>query len=322
MLIINILLLGIPLHTSIRQYKVYSCEDSMLSINCDSGLIINIVRSNYGRLSTTVCNNNNTVYDTRCINPTTLRDMKTECQGSHSCEIFVNSQQFSDHCPGTPKYLELVYTCHTQADTLTNTPLPLWIRNIKQMKKVTTPKQKQKITTIDEKYSSNQPVTTTLSTTTLSISTTSSLEFIQQHLPTSLLYSQKNEKKTEKFVKNQKSKLFVNLPKESLAEDIVQDETILVAIIVSSVSCFLIIFIGIIIFINREDRTDVESYSTGSSCSNSTYLQNKSDCEKSINYVLGDDGQIYHTIDSPYYRPYYYDYFLQNNQKISGIQNS
>ena len=197
MLITNILFLVIPAHTSIRQYKVYSCEDSILSINCDPGLIINIVRSNYGRLSTTVCNTNNTVYDTRCINPTTLRDMKTECQGLQSCEIFVNSQQFSDHCPGTPKYLELVYTCHTQADTLTNTPLPLWIRNIKQMKKVTTPKQSQKITTIDEEYLPKKSVTTPVSTTTSSKTTTSSLDFVQQYFPHSIPYSQRIEKNIE-----------------------------------------------------------------------------------------------------------------------------
>ena len=182
------------------------------------------------------------------------------------------------------------------------------------MKKVTTPKQRQKITTIDEESSPKKSVTTPVSTTTSSNTTTSSLDFVHQYFPHSLPYSQRIEKNIEKFMKNQKNKLFVNQPKETLAEEIVQDKAILVAIIVSSVSCFLIIFIGISIFINREDKTDVESYSTGSSTSNSTYLQNKSDCEKSVSYVLGDDGQIYQTIGTP--DSYYHSVFGQNNQNI------
>ena len=184
MLLRYFLLLVIPVCGSIKKYKVYSCEDTRLSITCGAGLIINIVRSNYGRLSSTVCSNNNTGYDTRCINPTTLRDVKTECQGLPSCEIFVNSQQFSDHCPGTPKYIELVYTCHSQIETVTNTPLPGWIRNLQQMKKVTTSKQTQKTRTTNEESLSTLPITTSVSTTSSSTTTTtSSLDFIQQYFP-------------------------------------------------------------------------------------------------------------------------------------------
>jgi len=159
---------------------------------------------------------------------------------------------------------------------------------------------------------------TTTSTTTFTSpeTTTSSLDFIQKYFPQSLPYSHTLEKKVEKVVKNPSNKLFVNMPKKSAGKEVLQDTTILVAIIVSSISCFLIIFIGISIFINREDKTDIESYSTGSTSSNSTYLQNQSGCEKPVSYVLGDDGQIYQTIDFPDQCQYFFTNYGQNNQKL------
>jgi len=95
-----------------------------------------------------------------------------------------------------------------------------------------------------------------------------------------------------KFVKSRNNKLFVNKPKETVIEHIMDDKTILAAIIISSVSCFLIVFIGISFFINKTHSDDIESYSTKSLSSDSTYYN-----ENSIYYVLGDDGQIYQTID-------------------------
>ena len=115
--------------------------------------------------------------------------------------------------------------------------------------------------------------------------------------------------------------------KDDFVEQALEDKTILAAIIISSVSSFLIIFIGISIFINRENKTDKESYSTGSTSSNSTYLQySTSDLGRQSStdyqYVLGDDGRIYQTID--FKEPSQYNIAtlpcISNNPKIENIR--
>ena len=48
------------------------------------------------------------------------------CDGSQSCSIEINSGEFGDPCPATPKYLEVHYGCVPRTSATTKPPLPAW----------------------------------------------------------------------------------------------------------------------------------------------------------------------------------------------------
>merc|ERR1711892_100646 len=87
-----------------------------------------------------------TAWSTRCIHPVSLRKVNRVCGGRKNCSVSVSSSQFGDPCPGTPKYLELVYSCQAEVETAKYPELPEWILNLKSMPKSTTLKAKQTTT--------------------------------------------------------------------------------------------------------------------------------------------------------------------------------
>ena len=138
--IIVVLFLLSPVLSHQRQ-TVFSCEGSSLSISCQAGTVIRIIRANFGRFSNSVCggSSKHTAWSTRCIQPTSLRVASSLCQGEKTCSIPVSVTQFGDPCPETPKYLELVYTCEREEDNTKKIPdMPQWLIN---MESITTNKQ-------------------------------------------------------------------------------------------------------------------------------------------------------------------------------------
>ena len=109
--------------------KTHVCEGSSLSLSCEQDTVINIIRANFGRFSNSVCPSysRDTTWSTRCIQPTTLRVVNHLCGGKSSCSVPVSSTQFGDPCPYTPKYLELVYKCEENRQSLRNSELPPWL---------------------------------------------------------------------------------------------------------------------------------------------------------------------------------------------------
>ena len=236
------------------------------------------------------------------------------------------SSQFGDPCPDTPKYLELVYKCQSEEESVTSPSLPAWIMNMKSL-----PPMKIKIikpTKMSTKKPKASKTTIAIDTTTLEPIRIESMLETNQY-PQSLPFAQNFKVRFEEFYDKENIKNFVNEPKEGKTneESFLNDNPILAAIIIASVSCFIIIFVGISVYIHREKNVDSQVYTVGSDSSTSTYLQySESDPQKhskTNNYIIGNDGQIYETIDINEVMPTYEHSFAngsswknQNNLKL------
>jgi latrophilin 1 len=55
----------------------YGCEGTTLSIDCDEGSAINLVRANYGRFSLSICNEyERSNFSINCLEPRSMRIVK------------------------------------------------------------------------------------------------------------------------------------------------------------------------------------------------------------------------------------------------------
>ncbi|KAF2355503.1 GPCR family 2 extracellular hormone receptor domain [Trinorchestia longiramus] len=106
----------------------YGCEGASLSITCEPGHVINVIRANYGRFSITICNTHgNTEWSVNCQSRRSKGVLADRCHGKPSCTIEAMTAIFGDGCPGTRKYLEAQYTCQTATTTTTTArPRPIW----------------------------------------------------------------------------------------------------------------------------------------------------------------------------------------------------
>lgn len=98
---------------AIHYYMTYACEREKLRLACDTGYTILIVRANYGRHSTTLCDRSPKIQNTFC-NGLFLHAKKVlskVCTGVNKCEVPVISQLFGEPCPKVYKYLEVYYGC-------------------------------------------------------------------------------------------------------------------------------------------------------------------------------------------------------------------
>jgi hypothetical protein len=95
------------------KYKtMYACEDRQLTIDCETGSKINLIRANFGRFSITQCNEQSTLdWSTDCMSPITFRIMQERCQDRQRCSVNATSALFGDRCPKTKKYLEVHFQC-------------------------------------------------------------------------------------------------------------------------------------------------------------------------------------------------------------------
>lgn len=95
-----------------RYKTMYACEDRQLTMDCDFGSKINLIRANFGRFSITQCNDQGTLdLSTDCMSPITFRIMKDRCEDRQKCSVNATSMIFGDRCPTTRKYLEVHFQC-------------------------------------------------------------------------------------------------------------------------------------------------------------------------------------------------------------------
>jgi len=91
---------------------MYACEDRQLTMDCDFGSKINLIRANFGRFSITQCNEQGQLdLSTDCMSPITFRIMQERCQDKQKCSVNATSMIFGDRCPKTRKYLEVHFQC-------------------------------------------------------------------------------------------------------------------------------------------------------------------------------------------------------------------
>nr|XP_014265748.2 rhamnose-binding lectin isoform X1 [Maylandia zebra] len=89
-----------------------TCEHSYANLHCDEGHVIVVLSAEYGRDDSTTCSYKRPpaqLSNTQCSIPTSK--VAESCNGRNSCSIKVRNSMFGDPCPGTYKYLEVVYTC-------------------------------------------------------------------------------------------------------------------------------------------------------------------------------------------------------------------
>ena len=225
----------------------HGCEGATLELTCDQGKVINIIRANFGRISSNVCsvgNQDMSSWSTRCIQPTSLRAVTSACRGRRShCSVEVSSVVFGDPCPGTPKYLEVVYTCQRKSSDEESPSIPEWILQIKSLPQII-------------------PETTTMTPTTRSTVKTTS-ESLPEYLMTEQIFPDvprsrfpeslplMNGHGTEEL---QTEQIFINQPKSSEPQqNVFEDSRILPAIIVSSVCVFIVGVVGVYLVLHRQD---------------------------------------------------------------------
>ncbi|XP_032572160.1 latrophilin Cirl isoform X2 [Drosophila sechellia] len=108
-----------------KYQTAYACEGKKLTIECDPGDVINLIRANYGRFSITICNDHGNVeWSVNCMFPKSLSVLNSRCAHKQSCGVLAATSMFGDPCPGTHKYLEAHYQCISAAQTSTTTNRP------------------------------------------------------------------------------------------------------------------------------------------------------------------------------------------------------
>ncbi|EDW31552.1 GL10904 [Drosophila persimilis] len=116
-----------------KYQTAYACEGKKLTIECEQGELINLIRANYGRFSITICNDHGNVeWSVNCMFPKSLTVLNSRCAHKNSCSVLAATSMFGDPCPGTHKYLEAHYQCVSaaQTSTTTNRPSPPpWVLN-------------------------------------------------------------------------------------------------------------------------------------------------------------------------------------------------
>nr|B4KMZ1.1 RecName: Full=Latrophilin Cirl [Drosophila mojavensis] len=108
-----------------KYQTAYACEGKQLTIECEPGDLINLIRANYGRFSITICNDHGNVeWSVNCMFPKSLTVLNSKCSHKQSCSVLAATSMFGDPCPGTHKYLEAHYQCISAAQTSTTTNRP------------------------------------------------------------------------------------------------------------------------------------------------------------------------------------------------------
>ncbi|XP_048096601.1 L-rhamnose-binding lectin CSL1-like [Alosa alosa] len=97
------------------------CEGTTVQLSCGLGFI-KVNWASYGRSNRDTCSSGrppSQLSNTKCHQHKSLRIMSDRCNGMSSCAVPVKNSVFYDPCPGTYKYLDLSYTCHSVKRSVT-----------------------------------------------------------------------------------------------------------------------------------------------------------------------------------------------------------
>jgi len=248
----------------------YGCEGTTLFLECQAGKLISPVRANYGRFDSGICNaERNLAWSTRCIQPTTLRQVNSICQGKTSCAIHVTSGVFGEPCADTYKYLEVHYTCtpqlnNTQQHQQPPKNLPPWLL-------------KMSATTARSVSTSTTTATTTTMTSTVApvdtMELVDPLDLVQEVDADYKLEDNSIDLYTLDDILAHRRQLFVNLPlasksplldaqikevEEEEEEETVARRTLLIVLLLSIISCSAAILVSSLLYIKLKHRRNTQ----------------------------------------------------------------
>lgn len=100
----------------------FACEGEKLRLRCESDYVLRVFNAKYGRLEpgSSICPHEN-ITDLNCQAEGVLLKVMAMCTNRRRCIIKADSSFFRDPCPGTYKYLEVIYRC-VPGDNWTPTP--------------------------------------------------------------------------------------------------------------------------------------------------------------------------------------------------------
>ncbi|KAJ7394895.1 carbohydrate binding [Desmophyllum pertusum] len=90
----------------------YVCQGERLRLRCGENYILRIYGAKYGRLEpgSSICPHPN-ITNLNCQAPNVLLKMTVKCSNRHRCTVRADHTVFGDPCPGTFKYLDVIYEC-------------------------------------------------------------------------------------------------------------------------------------------------------------------------------------------------------------------
>ncbi|EDO33864.1 predicted protein, partial [Nematostella vectensis] len=93
----------------------YACQGSKARLRCKAGssTVIEILNANYGRTQSgsAVCPHKNAT-NTRCVGKQAFAKIPKKCNGKPRCNVIIDETFFTeDPCPGTFKYLHVIFRC-------------------------------------------------------------------------------------------------------------------------------------------------------------------------------------------------------------------
>ena len=302
---------------TLRKSK-YGCEGEVMHLECEQGKYISPVRANFGRFEAGVCNpDGNLDWSTRCIQPTSLRQVNSVCNGKSYCSIDVTSSVFGDACPGTYKYLEVHYTCKAKVEAKSmDSNLPPWLLKMTattakpSTTSTTTMKAEVEATeeivseviiedfnTIDEPLMSVEDMERTL------------IDILGEDY-NDISENIENEATDEEYIPVDRT-LYVNLPlqEEEPAKQNVQlpQNTILLASLVSVLICTLLIFLAAVMYTKYKkskglapDTARKEILPTTHQDANSRYHEYRQQGNNQCEYVYDSSSSTNSTVSSIY----------------------
>ena len=90
----------------------YACENEKLRLHCDYPDTVHIYAAKYGRMEPgkSICPHQN-ISNMKCEAQKVLLRMTRRCANKQRCTVRADSAFFGDPCPGTYKYLDVIYGC-------------------------------------------------------------------------------------------------------------------------------------------------------------------------------------------------------------------
>ena len=221
--------------------KVFACEGSNLSLSCPAGTSLHFVRANFGRFSMSVCPSTSPspTWSTRCLQPTTLRQLTAQCGGRANCDLKVDSLTFGDPCPDTHKYLQLLYSCEVEEKEEVSSMVPPWLLSMGEI--------------IPSFPSSSQPTTTT---TTTSAPPTTDLRnrffsYMEKMKRDRLQEEEKTQRRVNTLIELEEEEEEVMIEKELEAvpflgeEELAQQKEILMIVTISLMVVTILLCVGL-----------------------------------------------------------------------------